>query len=232
MDKCRAIAVQTFSIFENVANFLTSGFHKTHKISLYNNYSELKAEHLLFIDDEVLFGAKTIDRFVPVDLCNPFYLSKESGSLEIWELITSQKTQLGLKIIESIEWSGKASIEVDDNKALLLYIIAIEAILNEQDESSLAKPITISLADSVAFLLGENKESRKTYISYMIHLYRLRSGIVHGSMRNKISSLDLHTAFTLSHKIIRTIITKDPYKNFKSKTELSNYLLKEKKYGE
>ncbi len=123
-----------------------------------------------------------------------------------------------------------ASVETDDNKALLLYLIAIESILNYSEKASLYVPVTVSLADSVAFLLGKNKKSRMQYAKHIFDLYGLRSAIVHGSKRQTITDLDLHTALSISHQIIRKILAEEPYKSFASKKELANFLLKEKKY--
>lgn len=229
IEKCIEDAEKKFFAFENVANFITGGFHKTHKISLFNSWFFSQFEHLVFANNQILGGGKTLHMFTPVKIDNPYFSNKKDGYGEVWNLITSKRSDLQDKILESIEWSGKASVETDDNKALLLYMIAIEAILNYAHNSSLHVPITLSLADSVAFLLGKNKQSRIQYANYISKLYSIRSGIVHGSVR-QISELDLHIAFSLCHQIIKKIVCEEPYKSFTSKKQLSEYLLKEQKY--
>lgn len=227
-EKCREKAEKNFLIFENVSNFITAGFHKTHKISIINNRSYEQLNHFAFANNQVLFGGKTVHRFVPVKIELPFYTDERNNL--IWQLITSNRNGLQNKILESIEWAGMASTETDDNKALLLYLIAIESILNYSEKASLYVPITVSLADSVAFLLGKNKNSRKQYSKHIFDLYGLRSAIVHGNKGQEITDIDLHTAFSISHQIIRKILLEEPYKFFSNKKELSDYLLKEKKY--
>lgn len=229
VDKCREVAEKIFFMFENVANFITAGFHKTYKISLFDKWFSSHVEHLVFVNNKILQGVKTFHKFKPVRMEISYFNDELNGYGNVWRLITLKRNDLQDKILESIEWSGKASVETDDNKALLLYAIAIEAILNYTHNSSLYVPTTISLADSVAFLLGKNKKSRIQYASYVTELYRIRSGIVHGSVK-QVSELDLHTAFSLSHQVIKKILTEEPYKNFTSKKQLSEYLLKEKKY--
>lgn len=228
VDKCREIAEKNNFTFENVSNFITAGFHKTHRVSLLNNRSYEQLHHLVFYNKQVLSGGKTLHRFKPVNIEDPVYNNGSNNM--IWRLITNSRNDLQNKILESIEWSGMASVETDDNKALLLYLIAIESMLNYAEKTSLYVPVTVSLADSVAFLLGKNKNSKKQYSRYIFDLYGLRSAIVHGSKKQLINELDLHTAFSLSHQIIRKILTEEPYQSFPSKKQLSNYLLKEKKY--
>lgn len=228
VSKCREIAEKKFFSFENISNFITAGFHKTHKISLLNHRSYEQLHHLVFHDNHVLSGGKTLHRFEPVKIENPIYIS--GSNKIIWDFITITRNGLQDKILESMEWSGMASVETDDNKALLLYLIAIESILNYSEKAELYVPVSVSLADSVAFLLGKNKKSRKQYAKHIFELYGKRSAIVHGSKKHTITELDLHTAFSLSHQIIRKILTEEPYKSFKSKKDLSDYLLKEKKY--
>ncbi len=230
LDKCREDAEKIFFIFENVANFITAGFHKTYKISLFNNWFSAQINHLAFTENQILEGGKTLHNFEPVKIENLHFVDELNGYGKVWKLITSKKNDLQTKILESIEWSGMASVETDDNKALLLYLIAIESILNYAEKTSLYVPVTVSLADSVAFLLGKNKKSRKEYSRYIFDLYALRSAIVHGSRQKTITELHLHTAFSLSHQIIRKILTEEPYQSFQSKKELSHYLLREKKY--
>ncbi len=229
IEKCKEEAERNFFIFENVSNFVTAGFHRTYKVSLFNSWFYSQVEHMIFAGNQTLFGGKTLHRFEPVKIGASYFSDNTNGYEEVWKLITTKRNDLQNKILESIEWSGKASVETDDNKAFLLYIIAIESILNYTHNSSLYSPITISLADSVAFLLGKNKKSRKEYAKHVIDLYGIRSGIVHGSIR-QISDLDLHRAFSLSHQIIKKILLDSPYKSFTSKQMLSEYLLKEKKY--
>jgi hypothetical protein len=172
---------------------------------------------------------KTLHRFESVKIENPYFSDKVNGYGKVWNFITSKRNDLENKILEAIEWSGKASVETDDSKAFLLYMIAIEAILNYTHPNSLHAPITVSLADSIAFLLGKDKRSRMQYANDVTKLYGIRSKIVHGSIR-EIPELDLHKAFIISHQIIKKILQEEPYKSFTSKERLSEYLLKEKKY--
>jgi hypothetical protein len=229
LDKCREDAEKNFFIFENVANFITAGFHKTYKISLFDSRFFEQINHLAFTNNQILSGGKTLHNFEPVKIANPYFSDPINGSGKVWDLITITKNDLQKKILESIEWSGKASVETDDNKALLLYLISIEAILNYAQNTSLYIPTTISLADSVAFLLGTTKDSRRQLAKTITELYALRSGIVHGSVR-QVPEHDLQRAFIPSHRIVKKILFEEPYKSLSSKKMLSEYLLKEKKY--
>jgi len=82
----------------------------------------------------------------------------------------------------------------------------------------------------IAFLLGENYEERIEYAAYIKDLYSKRSAIVHGGITH-LNYILLHTANVLCHKIIRILLSEFPYKKFKTKKELCQYLSR-LKYGE
>ena len=96
INKCREIAEKKFFSFENISNFITAGFHKTHKISLLNSRSYEQLHHIVFYDNKVLSGGKTLYRFEPVKIDNPMYI--EGSNKMIWDLITTERTGLRMEV--------------------------------------------------------------------------------------------------------------------------------------
>ncbi|WP_026750683.1 HEPN domain-containing protein [Sediminibacterium sp. C3] len=227
--KCQELAHRAFSSFENVANFVMSTFHKTKRIGVLDYSQFKKFETFLLSIEKVTISGITLEHFETVHIDDPIFQDPENGNAYIWNWITTNKNDLQQKIMDSIEWYGKAVIESDDSKALLQYIISIEALL-QYDEGKLIVPSIVSqLCDMIAYLLGKSFEERVSYAENIKELYKIRSSITH-SGKSKISNLSLHTAQIICHMIIRKIITTEPYKNFQSKKSLCDYLIK-LKYG-
>ena len=164
-----------------------------------------------------------------MNIDNPQYQNDENGNQTIWQWITQEKNTLQGKIMDSIEWCGKATVESDDSKGLLQYIISIESLLQFDEGTFISSSIVSQLSDMVAFLLGETYKQRLSYVKYIRDLYHIRSALSHGGKGN-ISEISLHTAFILCHKIIRKVITQKPFSEFKTKESLCRYLIN-LKYG-
>jgi len=227
--KCYELADKAFSSFENVANFITAGFHKTNRIGIFNYSFSKKVVSISLTQDKVSKSTKTLEQFGIIPIDNPLYQDVENGNKEMWQWITIRRNDLQQKILDSIEWAGKALVESDDSKALLQYIISIEALLQYDEGKFIVPSIVSQLSDMVAFLLGESHKQRVSYSNYIKDLYKIRSSITHSGKSN-INDISLHTAHVLTHKIIRKIITHPPYKTFVTKKSLCKYLI-ELKFG-
>lgn len=227
--KCYELADKAFYSFENVANFVTAGFHKTNRIGIFNYSFSKKVVSISLTQDKFNKSTKTLEQFGIIPIDNPIYQDIENGNKKMWEWITLERNDLQQKILDSIEWAGKALVESDDSKALLQYIISIEALLQYDEGKFIVPSIVSQLSDMVAFLLGESHKQRVSYSTYIKDLYKIRSSITHSGKSN-ISDMSLHTAHILTHKIIRKIITTSPYNTFVSKKSLCKYLI-ELKYG-
>lgn len=230
VDKCYELADNYFSSFENTANFITANFHKTNRIGIFNYTSSKSIDTFILAPAKVYKTTKSMEHFATVQIDNPYYQDEETGNKTLWKWITKKESKLQHKIIDAVEWCGRASVESDDSKAVLQYIISIEALLHTE-ESSPIKPSIISLmSDMVAFLLGDTYEQRISYKTYVRELYNIRSAISHGGSKLNVSTINLHTALVLCHKIIRKIITAEPYKSCLTKKELC-LCLENLKYG-
>lgn len=220
IDKCYELADNSFSSFENTANFITANFHKTNRIGIFNYSSAKNIDTFIFAPAKVYKTTKSMELFSTVQIDNPYYQDEENGNKILWEWITKKENKLQQKIIDAVEWCGRASVESDDSKAVLQYIISIEALLHTEESSPIKPSIISLLSDMVAFLLGDTYEQRISYKNYVRELYDVRSTISHGGSKLNVSTINLHTALILCHKIIRKIITTEPYRSFQTKKDL------------
>jgi len=227
--KCYDLADQAFTSFEYIANFATAHFHKNSRISIFNHIKIDDVVNLAVTLDKMQSSTKDGSSLKTVVIDDAYY-RESNGNEYLWEWITSdERTNLQQKLIDAMEWAGKALTEPDDARALLQYIIAIEATLQFDEGKFIVPSIVSHLSDMVAFLLGDAYEDRLAYAGYIKNLYKQRSALTH-SGKGAISDYDLHTAHVLTQKIIRKIISNDQMRTFKTKAELCNYLIS-LKYG-
>ena len=222
-EKGYELAFKLFSSFENVANFVMATFHKTKRIGIFNYLKFINFESFILSERKLNKSSVTLEHFEEVKIDEFQALHIESARNSIWKLITSERNEIEQRILNSIEWVGKALIEQDDTKALLQYIIAIEAVLQYDEGKFIVPSIVSQLSDTIAFLLGETSKDRIYYSNEVKNLYKIRSSITHSGKGN-INSLTLHTAHIFCYKIVMKLISADPFNKFKSKKELYEYL--------
>jgi hypothetical protein len=93
---------------------------------------------------------------------------KSLGVSKIGKLLTERLNALGEKLLSSIQWAGRATVESRNEESFLLYAIALESlILLENDREEL----TYRLRTRVAHLLGKNFEAREKISKQVRDLY-------------------------------------------------------------
>jgi hypothetical protein len=86
-------------------------------------------------------------------------------------------------IKSALEWAFDSQIEENETISFIQVSIGLEAILGEETGR---EPLTETLADRCAYLLGNTIENRKKIRRKFRDFYKLRSKLVHGrSMRLK-----------------------------------------------
>jgi hypothetical protein len=73
---------------------------------------------------------------LPVNIENEGFNDKPYGNYNIWYLITKpNKTEIEKRLLNSIEWIGKAIHEIDFSKSLVQFVFAIECMLHYNENS-------------------------------------------------------------------------------------------------
>lgn len=228
--RCYQLADKAFSDFEGLANYVTSGFHNTYDIRVIRHFEPKDSQIFVFDGDRTDVHFFQSRQFPHAWIDNLRYRDEYNGSKFLWDWISSPNTSLKKTVLDSIIWCGKASQEQDKSKAILLYVIAIECLFQFDEGKFVGPSIVSQISDMVAFLLGTSFDSRKEYAKMVRDTYQKRSAITHGG-NTVVSDTDMHIALVICHQAIRTIVTKDPYRGFQSKSELCRFL-GDLKYGE
>lgn len=227
--KCFEMANKAFYEFQGLANYITNGFHNVHDIRIIDHYETRDSKILVFDGQNTDLRVFHSRKFPPAFIDDPRNQDEYNGSKHLWHWITSPDTDLKRTVLDAIIWCGKATQEPDNAKAFLLYVLAIECIL-QFDEGKFVNPSIVSkISDMAAFMIGTSSKSRKEYAKMVVDTYSKRSAITHGGT-TEVSNTDMHIVLVICHDIIRTIVTKDPYRKFQSKSQMCKYLV-DLKYG-
>jgi len=162
-----------------------------------------------------------------VNIEDPIFSDSSNGNNRIWSLTSSKNnTKLEKRILQSIEWIGKAVYEKDKTKALILFLISIESLLKNDSQSSIINPSILNqIGDSTAFILSDNLEGRIAISKYFKELYSKRSAIVHGG-NTSVTIEDLDLAKQISKGLVITFLTDPVYKAFNNISEVTEFINK------
>lgn len=119
-------------------------------------------------------------------------------------------------ILKSIHWFSKFWCETQSDNKLLYLAIALEALLSEAFATS------SFVSDRVAFILGENKETRIKLRNLTKQLYDLRSDIAHGNNINVVKEIDLNQLEKITRNIIQYCLNNR--ENFQTLKEFKSFI--------
>lgn len=143
----------------------------------------------------------------------------------IWELLDSNTSnKLNTRILNAIEWIGKAKHEIEIDKAFILYFFAIESLLNFDEKGLIAPSLTQQMKEYMSFILGKNKEQRIELDLLFGKLYHIRSAVVHGSAK-EITIYDIEDVENLAQKIVQEFLINPKFKNLKSENNFEELKL-------
>lgn len=123
----------------------------------------------------------------------------------------------------AINWFADATNSKENRKSFLFYAIGLEALFTLDRHENITK----SLAESCAFLLSSNLESRKKIFRNITYLYKQRSGIAHGGNKN-IETADLRMIKKYLAYSILSIITLIQEGKLYSIQDFKDFLFNEK----
>ncbi|HEY62512.1 MAG TPA: hypothetical protein G4N95_07665 [Anaerolineae bacterium] len=164
------------------------------------------------------FTQKVVGPLTPLSInalikCNE---EKGLGLDKVSELLSGKRSGLGERILSSIQWASRATIETRKEEAFLLYAIALESlILIENDKEEL----TYHLRTRVAHLLGKDILGKKKIVKQVRDLYIIRSKIVH-SGKYQVTDADLNLIRFITKSCILCILTDEPFYSMKNQEQL------------
>lgn len=226
-DKAFEIADKYCMSFENVFSYVLGDLSHDKRVGIFNFRGFSTMGKIISSDLEMGFRGKN-DVILSLNL-DYNYLScfnnNELGNDKVWFLITKKdKSEIEKRLLNAIEWVGKAINDRDNSKSLIQFVFAIEGMLQYDEKIFINQSIVSQLADSLAFIITEDKEERKEMSRKFKDIYKKRSSIAHGS-NAKIDFEDLEEVFEITKNMIISFLTKNPFKEMKSMNNLNEHIV-------
>lgn len=221
--KAVEISDELLETFENVMNYMIADLK--HQRCVGNiNFRGWKSIQRIICGNSSMGINSSSDISLPVNIEDPFFKDGSQGNDNIWFLITKQnKTELEKRLLQSIEWIGKAIHDKDKSKALVQFVFAIEGMLKYDEKSLITPSIVSQLSDWLAFIIQDDYIKRKEIANYFKAIYKKRSAIVHGGSKT-IDIEDLRIALQISKLMIISFLKTKPFCDFTSMQEVNDYI--------
>lgn len=212
--------------FEDIMRFIV-GYKKHSDIGIFN-YRQYKVTTAMFVSETNL-GLRMVagGSIKKLDLHN--YIPNVAEE-KIWTMLEkNQKTDLEKRILTAISWVGKGLRDEEPARAFVQYIFALESLLQLQQKNEMISPsITFTLSEFATFILANNYDERIEINKKVKKLYEKRSSIAHGSSI-EVDENDLAEAEKVVTDLIYTLLSKEPFVEFKDIFQINNWV-KEQKY--
>lgn len=151
---------------------------------------------------------------IPVD--NDFFFKNENFSA-IWGIYEKQGAKnntLEKRLLNASIAIGESALSRNIKNSIIYTSMAFEILFSFDEGALFQKSIGDRLADTFAFIVAKNKESRLEAIKSVKSFYRLRSALVHGG-DSKVNN-DYIVFNQLLSVAISELLNNDKYKNVKS----------------
>ena len=222
-DKAVEIANKLCEIFENVFSYMIADLKHERTVGVFNFRGWRTTKIVVCNNDSMGFQGKN-SIFLPVNIDDPFFTDTSQGNDKVWFLITKpQKTEIEKRLLNAIEWIGKAIYDIDLSKSLVQFVFAIEGMLQQNEKAVITPSIVSQLSDWLAFIINDNLEQRKKISKYFKDIYQKRSAIAHGAAKT-IDIQDLVMALQISKLMTIAFLTNKPFCDIKTMEELNKYI--------
>ncbi len=222
-DKAIEVSNRLCETFENVFNYMIADLRHMKSVAVFTSGARYRNKVVICSKDSMESQVRGQIN-IPVNINDEYFKNTSNGNDKIWSLITkTDKSEIENRILSSIEWIGKAVCDLDNSKAFVQFVFAIEGMLQYNSGSIISPSIVSQISDWLAFILYDNPDHRKTIPKYFKDIYQKRSAIAHGGVKT-IYTEDLNLVLQISKFMIRSFLTIEPFCNFKTIKELESYL--------
>lgn len=165
---------------------------------------------------------------IALESCLEYLTDNKIGNKQIFNIFNNNdKNEIENRIYNAVNWIGLAIAEVNNSVAFMMANNGIESLLQYQPKEMISKSIVASMSEAIAFLLGNDFESRKGYEKKFKELYSIRSKIVHGKS-SEVTDDQILEIIDIGVQLIRKLITGKEFKDASTMQKISNYIEKQR----
>jgi hypothetical protein len=174
-------------------------------------------------------GSSWVGALQPYLLNDPRFLMPSGPFLRLFQLISCENSEFEKHIIRCAEWTGQAIADANAASALVKAAIALEVMFSRNEKGVITPSIMAQIAESCAFLLGNEQISPLEVERDVKHLYGIRSSIVHTG-KDSVEETDLNRFLQICRSVLFMLLSKEEFVDIKTMDELADYF-KRKKYS-
>jgi len=209
--------------FENIVNYMISDLTHKNSIGIRNYRSDRYLSVVICNNSTPGSNNKAYHKDL-VNISDPFFLNPSNGNEKIWNLTKAKHiTKLEKRILISVEWIGRAIHDLEQDKALVQFVFAIEAMLQFNDGSFISPSIVSNISECLAFIISDKLIDRIEISNQFKTIYQKRSAIAHGGDKSIVRD-DLVTAHYLAVSMIQCLLTKPQFIAMQSNSDLNDYI--------
>lgn len=237
-DRAIELAKPYFELFEYIAKFwIPDSLNLSVGIFRYKKWYTEKGFAISENDVSASFDSRGAIKNVNISaLVSPSIMKQN------WEIMTryinGQTTEIENRIINAIRWVGMANSDESNVTKHVQYTFALEALLTYKPDKEIIVPsISHLLAESAAFIIGENadpdqitkSELRKKMFHEVKKVYSSRSKVVHGNDM-QITDHEVTRVFKLVYMLIFSFLQNNELMKLNSMNELAQWI-EEKRFA-
>ncbi len=164
---------------------------------------------------------------IPLD--DPYFLTPQAAFARLFELISSENTELERHVLRCAEWTGQAMGDQNAASAFVKGAIALEVLFSANEKGVITPSIMAQIAESCAFLLGTFKWQPWEVEKEVKRLYGIRSAVVH-SGKNSVEEKDLNSLLWICRAVLIVLLSDSNLAEIISISQLADYF-RHRKYS-
>lgn len=175
----REQATLAFRQFENAVSLMMNNRHSGSGVRVSTGSTRTQHVYTFAPDGDKTSALRQLDAGIWPVFDNGYFNAEGSANQYLWSLMNipeAKRTDMQKRVLVAVDWAGQALLENSNENALLKAAIALEALLSTKDE-----PVTKTISEFVAQILGTDIEGRLAVEKQMKRLYSVRSKVVHGN---------------------------------------------------
>jgi hypothetical protein len=140
---------------------------------------------------------------LPID-ADWFRLMQSIGVFDVAGLLNKRPSELNdyeQALVRGIHWAANAQTQLEPENELLNLVTALETYFTPRNRD----PVTVAIAEGVAFLLGKTKRERTTLKKETRKLYGRRSAVSHGG-QTAVEATDLFRLTEIARDVTKRLI--------------------------
>jgi hypothetical protein len=158
--------------------------------------------------------------FIPVN--DPYFSSPKPPFPRLFQLISQEGNELEKHVLRCAEWTGQAIADGNAASAFVKGAIALEVMFSANEKGIITPSIMAQIAESCAFLLGDEQTPSAEFEREVKRLYGVRSAVVH-SGKDSVDEDDLNSLIQICRAVITVLLTKKDFAEIGSMSELADY---------